>query len=103
MGDNGGMSAPELVPRRPLGGIVGVWIGTAVAGLAVVFFVPAAWQIAWVTVVLGLAFVAAFVVQLAYGRPQRFIQRIALTVVGSLLILGLITAVAALTTVLRIA
>ncbi|WP_460772234.1 hypothetical protein [Microbacterium sp. GXF7504] len=96
------MSAPELVPRRPIGGIVGVWIGTALAGLAIVLFVPAQWQIPWVTVVLGASLVDGFVVQLAYGRPQRFIQRMALTVVGSFLILGVITAVAALTTLLRI-
>ncbi len=95
------MTPPELVPRRPIGGIVGVWIATMLAGLGIVIFVPLEWQIPWITVTLGLSLIAAFVVQLAYGRPQRFIQRVALTVVGSLLILGGISALAALVLLMR--
>ncbi len=97
------MTPPELVPRRPIGGIVGVWIATVLAGLGIVIFVPLEWQIPWITVALGFAFIAAFVVQLAHGRPQRFIQRVALTVVGSLLILGVISALAALVVLMRAA
>ncbi|MCX6503442.1 MAG: hypothetical protein NT132_13760 [Microbacterium sp.] len=95
------MTAPELVPRRPIGGIVGVWIATVLVGLGIVLFVPAEWQIPWITVTLGAAVIAAFVVQLAYGRPQRFIQRTALTAVGSLVLLGVISALAALVALLR--
>lgn len=95
------MTAPELVPRRPIGGIVGVWIATALAGVAIVLFVPLHWQSSWITITLGCALVAAFVVQLGYGRAQRFIRRTAITVLGSLLILGLISAIAALVVLLR--
>lgn len=95
------MTAPELVPRRPIGGIVGVWVASAVAGLAIVIFVPADWQAAWTTLTLGIALIAAFVVQLWYGRAQRFIQRTAITVLGSLLILGVVSALAALVALLR--
>lgn len=97
------MTASELVPRRPIGGIVGVWAATAVAGAGIAIFVPPAWQAAWTTLTLGMAFIAAFAVQLWYGRPQRFIQRTAVTVLGSLIVLGVITAVTALVTLLRAA
>ncbi|MDQ1131064.1 hypothetical protein [Microbacterium sp. SORGH_AS_0888] len=95
------MTAPELVPPRPTGGIVGVWIATALAGVGIVLFVPLHWQSSWITLTLGIALIAAFIVQLAYGRAQRFIRRTAITVLGSLLILGVISAVAALVVLLR--
>jgi hypothetical protein len=95
------MTAPELVPRRPIGGIVGVWVGSALAGIAIVLFVPADWQAAWTSLTLGVALIAAFIVQLWYGRAQRFIQRTAISVLGSLLILGVISALAALVALLR--
>lgn len=93
------MTTPELVPRRPFGGIVAVWIVAAVAGLVVAFVVPEPWRATWMTIALGGCLILAFSIQLVYGRPQRFIQRVALSTLGALLVLGVISAGLALASV----
>lgn len=90
------MSEPERVPHRPLGSVVAVWIGTVVAGAAVVLLTPAAGQATWLAVTLAAAVVAGFVVQLRYGGAPRFLARMALTAIGALVLLGAISATAAL-------
>ncbi len=96
------MTAPELVPHRPMRPIVGVWIATVLAGIVIVLFVPRGWQGTWTTIALGFALVAAFAVQLWYGIASDFIRRTATTVLGSLLILGIISAVSALVALLNV-
>ncbi len=96
MGDNGSVNEPELVPHRPLGSVVGVWIGTVVVGAAVVLLLPAGEQATWLGVTLAAAVVAGFAAQLRYGGAPRFIARMALTGIGALVLLGAISAVAAL-------
>lgn len=93
MRDNEGMSAPELVPRRPLGGIVAVWIISALAGGAIGVFAPVDWRATSMVLVLGACLILSFVVQLWYGRPERFVHRMAVSVLGSLLVLGVISVV----------
>ena len=85
------MATPELAPRRTIGGIVGVWIVAAVLGVAIGVFVPAEWRAAWLIVGLGGCVILSFVVQLAYGRSQGFTERVAAAVLGSLLVLGVIS------------
>lgn len=87
-----GMSTPDLAPRRTLGGVIAVWVLALVAGVAIGVFVPAEWRAQWITVALGGCVIAAFAVQLWYGRSQAFIQRVAASVLGALIVLGLITA-----------
>lgn len=96
MSENGGVSEPELVPHRPLGSVAAVWIGTVLAGAAVVLAVPAADQATWLAVTLAAAVVAGFAVQLRYGGAPRFLARMALTSIGALVLLGAISAAAAL-------
>ncbi len=96
MSDNGRVSEPELVPHRPLGPVVAVWIGTVVAGTAVVLVMPAGEQATWLAVTLAAAVVAGFAVQLRYGGAPRFLARMALTSIGALVLLGVISAAAAL-------
>ncbi len=87
----GGVSVPELAPRRTFGGIVAVWIFAALAGIAVGAFVPAEWRAAGLTVALGASLLLAFVVQLAYGRSQGFTERVAASILGAFLVLGTIS------------
>jgi len=87
-----GMSTPDLAPRRMYGGIVAVWVLALVAGVAIGLFVPAEWRAQWITVALGGCVIAAFAVQLWYGRSQAFIQRVAASVLGALVVLGVVTA-----------
>tara|TARA_B100000378_G_scaffold219736_1_gene183055 strand:+ start:312 stop:611 length:300 start_codon:yes stop_codon:yes gene_type:complete len=85
------MSTPPLAPRSTLGGVIAVWIVAAVAGVSIGLFVPSEWRAAWLPLALGGCLILAFAVQLGYGRPHRFIQRVAASVVGALLILGVIS------------
>lgn len=87
-----GMVASELAPRRTIGGVIAVWVVAAVAGIAIGVFVPEIWRAAWVAVALGGAVILAFTIQLAYGRSQQFIERVAASSLGALVILGVISA-----------
>jgi len=86
------MSTPDLAPRRTIGGVVAIWVLAAVLGVAVGVFVPAPWRAQWSTLALGVCIIFAFAVQLWYGRSQAFIQRVAASVLGALIVLGLLTA-----------
>jgi hypothetical protein len=90
MGDNDGVSNPPLAPRSTLGSIIGVWVAAAIAGVLVGIFAPLGWRAAWLTIVLGAVIIVAFAVQLAVGRPEGFLRRVAMSTVGSLLVLGVI-------------
>lgn len=86
------MSTTELVPRRPLTGIVAVWVAALLAGLAIGIFVEPDARLTWMSIALGGCLILAFTVQLAYGRALRFIQRVAISTLGALLVLGVISA-----------
>jgi hypothetical protein len=85
------MAAPALAPRRATGGIVAVWVTAALAGIAIGLFVPAEWRAAWLVVGLGGCLVLAFAVQLGYGRSQGFIERVAISILGALVVMGVIS------------
>jgi hypothetical protein len=85
------MDLPPLAPRRSIGGVAIVWAAAAVAGTAVGFLAPASWRIAWLGVTLGLCVALAFAVQLASGRSQAFVERVALSTLGAAVILGVIS------------
>lgn len=86
------MAIPELAPRRTIGGIIAVWVVAALIGLAIGIFVPTVWRAAWLIVGLGGCLILSFTVQLAYGRSQGFTERVALSVLGALLVLGVVSA-----------
>jgi hypothetical protein len=95
MGENEGVTAPgatpELAPRRTIGGVISVWVVAALAGIAIGLFVPPEWRAAWLTVALGGCLVLAFAVQLAYGRSQGFTERVGASILGALLVMGVIS------------
>jgi hypothetical protein len=86
------MPGPELAPRRTVGGVIAVWVVAALAGIAIGIFVPADDRAAWLTVGLGGTLVLAFTIQLSYGRSQQFVERVAASVLGALVVLGVISA-----------
>ncbi|WP_375385574.1 hypothetical protein [uncultured Microbacterium sp.] len=94
------MATPELAPRRTIGGIVAAWIAAAVIGLSIGIFVAPEWRAAWLMVGLGGCLILSFAVQLGYGRSQGFTQRVAVSVLGSLLVLGVVSAGFGLATVI---
>ena len=84
-------AAPELAPRRTIGGVIAVWIVAVLIGLAIGLFVPGEWRAAWLTVGLGTCLVLAFAIQLGYGRSQGFTERVAASCLGALLVMGVIS------------
>ncbi|HKT57967.1 MAG TPA: hypothetical protein VJR25_14485 [Microbacterium sp.] len=86
------MSVPDLAPRGTFGGIIAVWVIAAVIGIAVGMFVPMDWRPEWVGLGMAGCLTLSFAVQLAFGQTERFIQRVAASALGSLVVLGLIAA-----------
>jgi len=84
------MSVPELAPRNGYGGVLAVWVSAAVLALAIGVVAPPDWRAAWMAVGLGACVILAFGVHLAGGRALGFTQRIAASVLGAMLVMGLI-------------
>ncbi len=91
MGQNGTVAIPELAPRRTIGGIIAVWVASAVAAILIGALVQPDGRGAWLTVALGGSILLAFAIQLAYGRSQGFTQRVAASTLGALLVMGVIS------------
>jgi len=89
--DNGAVTSPDLASRRTFGGVIAVWVVAALLGIGIGLFVPEEWRAAWLTVGLGACLVLAFAVQLWFGRSQGFTQRVAASVLGALLAMGVIS------------
>lgn len=81
----------ELAPRHTRRGIVWVWIVAAVFGLAIGLFVPSEWWPAWLVMALGGCLFLSFIVQLRFGQPHGFIERVSVSVLGSLVVLSLLS------------
>jgi hypothetical protein len=89
---NEGMTTPELAPRSMFGGVIAVWVAGGLIAIAIGLFVPVDWRAAWLTVGLGACLLLAFAVQLATGRSKGFIDRVAASVLGALLVMGVLSA-----------
>jgi len=87
------VTTPELAPRRTFGGVIAVWVVAALIGISIGLFVPEAqaWRAAWLTVGLGGCLVLAFAIQLWFGRSQGLTERVAASVLGALLTMGVIS------------
>lgn len=85
------MTLPDLAPRRAFGGVVAVWAAALAMAVAVGVFAPLALRGAWVSIALAGCVILSFAVQLWYGRAHRFISRVALSMLGSLLIVAIVS------------
>ncbi|MEN2740342.1 hypothetical protein ABCS02_21305 [Microbacterium sp. X-17] len=83
------MATPSLAPRRSAGTVGAVWIVAALAGIAIGIFATPEWRAPWLTVALGGSLVLAFLLQILSGTSHRFIERVALSVLGALVVLGI--------------
>lgn len=91
MRNNGVMTEPALAPRNAFVGVIVVWAAAFVATVAIGIFVPEEWRVPWMLVGFGGVVLLSFAVQLWYGRTQGFIFRVAGSVTGALLLMGLIS------------
>ncbi len=85
------MATPELAPRRTFGGVIAVWVVAALVGVAIGIFVAADARAAWLAVGLGGCLILAFAIQLSTGRSQGFTQRVAASILGALVVMGIIS------------
>jgi len=86
-------SEAEPAPRVRIGGVIVVWIGALAIGVLIGLLTPVGQRAAWLTIGLAGCLVLSFAVQLWAGRAEGFISRVALSMVGSLVVLGIISAV----------
>lgn len=84
---------PELA-RPLLGGMIATWVLALAGGLAIAVLIPHAAQAGWFALAMGLVVPIAFAFQLAYGRASGFILRTAASVLGALVVLGVVAGVA---------
>ena len=82
---------PELAPRRTFGGIVAVWALAALIAVLVGLFATPEWRAPWLGVGLGGCLIAGFAIQLWSGRSQGFTERVAASIVGAAVVMGVIS------------
>lgn len=84
------MTVPGLAPRGGFAGVVAVWIVAAVVAVTIGLVAPDDWRAAWMAVGLGGSVILAFAIQLVHGHAEGFLRRVAASVLGALLVMGLI-------------
>lgn len=85
------MSVADLAPRTAWRGIIAVWIAAVVISVVVGLLASPEMRMAWIIVGFGVCLLLAFGVQLALARAKGFIDRMALSMGGALLIMGFVT------------
>jgi len=90
------MPEPALAPRNALGGVIIVWAAALVGAIAIGIFVPQEWRVPWLLVGFGGSVLLSFAVQLWYGQTKGFIFRVAVSTIGALVLLGVVSAALAL-------
>lgn len=86
------MSEPALAPRNAFVGVTVVWAVVLLTAVAIGVFVPEDARVPWLLVAFGASVLLSFAVQLWYGQASGFIFRVAASVVGGLLLLGVVSA-----------
>lgn len=72
-------------------GVLVVWTAAFLATVAIGIFVTEERRIPWTLVAFGWVILLSFAVQLWYGRTAGYIQRVAASMIGALLLMGLIS------------
>lgn len=87
---------PEPMPRAALYGSVGsVWAVSIVLAVLIGVLSPHSAYASWLSLALGVSVLLAFAAQLATQRKDGFVNRLAATLTGSFVILGITGAVLA--------
>lgn len=88
----GVMAEVALAPRNAFHGVIAVWAVSLVAALVLGFALPEDVRIGWLMIAFGAMVLLSFAVQLSYARPQGFIVRVSASLMGSLVLMGLVSA-----------
>lgn len=90
---------PEPLPRTTVAVSVGaVWALALLLGVLIGVLSHPAQYASWISLALGVCVIASFGAQLATQRKDGFVNRLAATLTGSFVILGVIGAILGLTT-----
>lgn len=94
---NGGVDEPNaLNPAMRWGSIVAVWVLALVAAIAIGLFSTSETFAAWLGIALAGCMIAALCVQLATQEKRGFIDRLAASVSGALVVLAITSGLLAL-------
>ncbi|GIT81660.1 hypothetical protein LLS1_33290 [Leifsonia sp. LS1] len=88
--------APPLPKPALYGSIGAVWAVSVVLAFLIGFLSPRSGYGSWLSLALGVSVLLAFAAQLATQRKDGFVNRLAATLTGSFLILGVTGAILAL-------
>lgn len=86
------MSEPALAPRNAFVGVIVVWAAALLAAVAIGIFVPEVWRVSWLLVGFGGAVLLSFALQLWYAQTKGFIFRVAVSAIGAIVLLGIVSA-----------
>ncbi|MBN8206780.1 hypothetical protein JF550_12550 [Microbacterium esteraromaticum] len=86
------MQEVALAPRNAFHGVIAVLGVAAVTAILLGFLLPADTRIGWLLIAFGGVVLLSFAVQLAYARPQGFVVRVSASIVGSLVLMGMVSA-----------
>ncbi|WP_243224610.1 hypothetical protein [Microbacterium sp. CIAB417] len=85
------MSEPALAPRNALTGMILVWSVALLAAVAIGIFVAEPWRMPALLVSFGGVVLLGFAVQLGYGRTHGFVVRVSASIMGALLLMGVVS------------
>lgn len=91
MRNNGVMSEPALAPRNAFVGVLVVWAAALVSAIVIGIVAAEQWRVPWLIVAFGAMILLSFGTQLGYARTEGYIVRVAASVVGALIIMGIIS------------
>lgn len=86
------MSEPALAPRNAFHGVIAVWIVSLVTAVVLGIVLPEQARVDWLLIAFGGIVLLAFAVQLGYALAKGFIIRVATSVLGALVLMGLVSA-----------
>lgn len=89
---DGHMSDAVLAPRNAFHGVIAVWAVSLIGAIALGIALPEQDRVSWLVIAFGGVILLSFAVQLGYGRAQGFIVRVAASCIGSLVVMGLVSA-----------
>lgn len=78
-------------PTRRWVSVTAVWLATAAGALAVALFVPTEQLYVWLPLVLAIAVILTFVIQLSLQNKVGLVSRITMSLGGALVILAVAT------------
>lgn len=85
------MTAVQLAPRSPRIGVGVVWLVALLLAVAIGIFAPQSERGGWLCAGLGVVLILSFAVQVFSGRAKGFIARISASVLGALVLMGIVS------------